>query len=143
MIKKLIKSMCFFIFISNFIYAQKSIKIMEFYLTWHGTKYLYGGTSRNGIDCSALIQQLYIEKFNINLPRTTNTQIKFGKQIEKKIETWKPGDLLFFKINNQTNHVGVYIGNKKFLHAGRSTGVTVSKYNNYWDKKFWQIRRII
>lgn len=140
---KLTKIIFLFIFIPNFIYAQQTIKIMEFYSTWRETKYLYGGTSKNGIDCSALIQQLYKEKFNIKLPRTTNTQVKLGKQIEEKIEVWKPGDLLFFKVNHQTNHVGVYIGDKKFIHAGRTTGVTISKYNNYWSKKFWQIRRIM
>ncbi|WP_442879799.1 C40 family peptidase [Cetobacterium sp.] len=50
---------------------------------------------------------------------------------------------MFFKMNKRINHVGVYVGNNKFVHAGRTTGVTISEYDNYWSRRYWQTRRFI
>lgn len=121
----------------------KNAKISEFYSSWRGTRYRYGGTTKRGIDCSALMQHLYRDKFEIELPRTTLTQVQIGEKIGASKENWKVGDLIFFKMNSRTKHVGVYIGDNKFVHAGRSTGVTISEYDSYWAKRFWQTRRVI
>ncbi|MEG0068825.1 NlpC/P60 family protein [Cetobacterium sp.] len=120
----------------------KSQKIMNFYSAWEGIRYRYGGTSKKGIDCSALVQNLYRDKFSLELPRTTLTQARIGERVSSKSE-WKVGDLIFFKMNKRINHVGVYVGNNKFVHAGRTTGVTISEYDNYWSRRYWQTRRFI
>lgn len=116
-------------------------KIMTFYKEWKGTKYKLGGTSKKGVDCSALMQNLFKEEFGISLPRTTATQVKEGTKISRS--DLKSGDLIFFKIKRNVRHVAVYIGNNKFIHASTSSGVVISEFNNYWNKKYWQSRRIL
>lgn len=121
--------------------AYNREKIMDFYKDWKGTKYKLGGTGKRGVDCSALMQNLFSEEFGISLPRTTATQVKEGVKVSKA--DLKSGDLIFFKIKRNVRHVAVYIGNNKFIHASTSSGVVISEFNNYWNKKYWQSRRIL
>lgn len=121
----------------------KKYKIFDYYYTWKGTKYRLGGTTKNGVDCSSFVQNLYKEKFSVKLPRSTTTQVLTGHKVSSK-EEWKVGDLVFFRINRHTRHVGVYIGDNKFVHSGSSTGVTISRLDDkYWARRHWQTRRII
>lgn len=108
---------------------------------WQGVPYKLGGTSKKGIDCSAFVQKTYIDRFGFLLPRTTSQQAQFGTAISK--DTLEAGDLIFFKTGLRTYHVGMYIENHQFLHASTSQGVTLSSLkNNYWQKAYWQARRI-
>ncbi|MFT6927842.1 MAG: putative lipoprotein NlpC [Psychromonas sp.] len=109
---------------------------------WEGTPYRYGGANKQGIDCSALIQKIYLSSFNIKLPRTTERQSRQGYPINKnKLQV---GDLVFFKTSLTENHVGIFIGKGQFLHASSSQGVMISALNNsYWRSKYWQSRRIL
>ncbi|ABM02799.1 NLP/P60 protein [Psychromonas ingrahamii 37] len=109
---------------------------------WEGTPYRFGGTNKQGIDCSALIQKIYLSSFNLKLPRTTKRQSRQGYLINKsKLQV---GDLVFFKTSLTDNHVGIFIGNGLFLHASSSQGVMISVLNNsYWRSKYWQSRRIL
>ncbi|MFW5394266.1 NlpC/P60 family protein, partial [Yersinia sp. 2544 StPb PI] len=67
--------------------------------------------------------------------------MKQGSRITK--EALDTGDLVFFKTSRQTRHVGVYIGEGKFIHASSSVGVTISKLDNkYWGARYEQARRI-
>jgi cell wall-associated NlpC family hydrolase len=112
------------------------------YNEWRGTKYKFGGVSKNGIDCSAFVQRTYKDKLNIKIPRTTALQSKIGKNID--MSNLKMGDLIFFKTGFNSRHVGIYLKDGKFLHASTKRGVTVSKLNNiYYSKHFWKIRRVI
>ncbi|MGB5446693.1 MAG: NlpC/P60 family protein [Psychromonas sp.] len=110
--------------------------------SWKGTPYHFGGVNKSGVDCSALVQQIYLDSFNIKLPRTTYSQAKEGYAVNKsKLQI---GDLIFFKTSSYAKHVGVFIGNNKFMHASTSKGVMISKLSNvYWRSKYWQSRRII
>lgn len=110
--------------------------------TWEGTPYRFGGTNKQGIDCSALIQKIYLNSFNIKFPRTIEMQSRQGYPINKsKLQL---GDLVFFKTNLTENHVGIFIDNGRFLHASSSQGVMISLLNNpYWLSKYWQSRRIL
>lgn len=111
------------------------------YQKWENTPFRLGGTGKSGIDCSALVQNIYQDSFNIQLPRTTSTQVLKGTQIHKnKLQI---ADLVFFKTGVSTRHVGIYIGDNQFLHASTSKGVIVSSLDNvYWRSKYWQSRRI-
>ncbi len=112
------------------------------YNEWKGTKYKFGGISKNGIDCSAFVQRTYKDRFNIKIPRTTALQSKIGKDIE--IKDLKIGDLIFFKTGFNSRHVGIYLKDGKILHASTKKGVTISKLNNnYYLKNVWKIKRII
>lgn len=116
-------------------------KIYDFYSSWKGTKYKYGGMNKHGVDCSGLMVLLYSHEFHKKIPRTTKTIAKFGKEVD--LNELEVGDLILFKINWSTRHVGVYIGNKKFIHSSRRKGVTISTLDQFWINKFWQGRRVL
>ncbi|TDN51525.1 NlpC/P60 family protein [Scandinavium goeteborgense] len=117
-------------------------KILKGYLRWKGTRYQYGGNDHHGIDCSALVRKIYSDAFGIHLPRTTRRQIKMGQNVF--LSQLKPGDLVFFLTGKYDRHVGIYVGNKKFIHASKIKGVTISEMKNiYWKDKFLAARRVM
>lgn len=121
----------------------KLVKINSFYREWKGIRYRYGGNSKSGIDCSALMQRLYNEKFNKNIGRTTLVQAKKGRRVSK-LSQLRVGDLVFFKTGKSQRHVGVYIGKSEFVHASTSKGVMKSSLKTrYWKNRFWLGRRIV
>ncbi|HFB53376.1 MAG TPA: hypothetical protein ENJ67_01470 [Sulfurimonas autotrophica] len=112
------------------------------YEKWAGVQYCYGGEGRNGMDCSALVQTIYKEAFNIKLPRTTKEQIKVGKSVSKK--ALKEGDILFFKTSYKVLHSGIYLEKGEFIHASSKYGVILSNIHNpYWKTKYYKARRIL
>lgn len=117
-------------------------KILTEFRQWEGVKYKLGGTSDSGIDCSALIQEIFDTALATHLPRTTSEQIKKGRPVH--IDQLKPGDLIFFHTKKATRHVGVYVGKHKFIHASSSKGVTASSLENaYWSGHFEDARRVL
>ncbi|MCM2131017.1 C40 family peptidase [Larsenimonas rhizosphaerae] len=116
--------------------------LMSEYDEWSGTPYRYGGESRSGIDCSALVQQIFSNSFDIDLPRTTLGQVLEGDKISKT--ALKPGDLVFFRPYRGDRHVGIYVGDGYFMHASSSSGVRLSRLDNpYWTRHYWQARRTV
>ena len=116
-----------------------SQKVNQVYRQWVGTRYRLGGTSTAGIDCSAFVQKTMSGAFNVHLPRSTAEQRYSGHSISKS--DLQPGDLVFFRKNN---HVGVYIGGGKFVHASTSQGVTTSSLSeSYWARTYTQSRRVL
>lgn len=116
-----------------------SQKVLNVYRQWAGTRYRLGGTSKAGIDCSAFVKTTMSAAFNIHLPRSTAEQRYSGQAIAKS--ELRPGDLVFFRKNQ---HVGVYVGGGKFVHAGSSTGVTIASLSDrYWAKTYTQSRRVL
>ena len=116
--------------------------LMTYYNRWQGTPYTWGGQTMNGIDCSAFVQQTYAEVFHTRLPRGTRGQSKVGKTISAS--SLEPGDLLFFKTGWRGRHVGIYVGDGKFIHASEKKGVTSSSvHSQYWSSHFWKATRPI
>jgi len=110
------------------------------YNFWKGTPYKYGGDDKDGIDCSAFVQAVFLEAQNKILPRTTYEQSKLGIKIQ--LSDAKSGDLVFFKTTSKDKHVGIYLEDQKFMHSSTSKGVVISRLNNpYWASVFWQVRR--
>ena len=112
---------------------------------WIGTPYVYGGQSRTGTDCSGFILEIFKKIFQIKLPRSAALQHEYAKPIN--LEIIAPGDLLFFttgKSSNRVNHVGLYIGQGKMIHASSSRGVMESGITeNYWKKAHHSCGRIL
>lgn len=117
-------------------------QLLEQFHHWEGVRYQWGGTGVNGIDCSALTQKIYSAALKKLLPRTTGEQIKEGEPVP--VSQLLPGDLIFFKPKKSVRHVGIYIGNNKFMHASSSQGVTLSSLENpFWVAHFETARRIL
>jgi len=101
-----------------------------------GVPYVWGGTSDDGFDCSGLVQTVFAEN-GIALPRGSGDQYREGKKVSR--DAMRPGDLVFFHTyTSGPSHVGIYVGDGKFLHAESSPrGVTITPLaESYWDKRF-------
>lgn len=116
--------------------------LLEQHQRWAGTPYRIGGTSERGIDCSALVRNVFRDTFNLQLPRSTQDQVHEGRPIDR--QELQAGDLVFFRPPGAYNHVGIYVGDGYFLHASTSQGVIISSLNNsYWQRHYWQSRRAL
>jgi len=118
-------------------------KISKQYL---GDPYVWGGnTPETGMDCSGYTKYVF-KKVGINIPRTANEQSKIGEKIDK--QNLEKGDLLFFLTDKKRNipitHVGIYLGNNKFIHAASSKkGIIISSIKEgHYSKVFKYAKRI-
>ncbi|WP_313621748.1 C40 family peptidase [Achromobacter sp.] len=104
-----------------------------------GTPYSWGGDDAEGFDCSGLVLYVFREIAGLELPRTARAQRSEGQTVSAKKEL-RPGDLVFFATRGRgvTSHVGIYIGQNKFVHAPRrGTKVRVDDMKTaYWSKRF-------
>jgi len=104
-----------------------------------GTPYSWGGDDAEGFDCSGLVLYVFREIAGLELPRTARAQRSEGKTVSAKKEL-RPGDLVFFATRGRgvTSHVGIYIGQNKFVHAPRrGTKVRVDDMKTaYWSKRY-------
>lgn len=110
-----------------------------------GVPYLWGGTTRRGIDCSGFTQYSY-RKIGYDLNRTAVSQLANGIVVAKA--DMRPGDLVFFKNTTDNGriatHVGIYLGDGKMIHSGASKGVVVvSLDQDYWQQHFLCARRVL
>ncbi|KLT73893.1 membrane protein [Neisseria arctica] len=109
-----------------------------------GVAYRYGGTSAStGFDCSGFMQHIFRRSMQINLPRTSAEQARMGVAVSRS--DLQPGDMVFFStVGGRISHVGLYIGNNRFIHAprtGKSIEIT-SMSNKYWNARYVTARRV-
>jgi cell wall-associated NlpC family hydrolase len=138
---------------------QRLREAIRYYM---GTDYKYGGDSKEGLDCSGFVMKAY-EKAGVKLPRTSELQFQHGQKVT--VHDLRYGDLVFFnnycyskfsyatasilsgafESNNQPCHVGIYIGDGRFIHSTASQGgVTVSNINaDCWKRSLIGIRRYL
>ena len=117
-----------------------NIRLYQFIDQWLHTPYKWGGTSKKGIDCSSLIQQLLQNVYNISIPRTSVDQF-FAQWIDKfgSTQYLSEGDLVFFRTNKEkiVSHVGLYLGNRMFVNSSSSKGVSIANLDDpYWKKMY-------
>ena len=125
--------------------ADVAVKTARSYI---GTPYKYGGTTRAGIDCSALVYHSY-KAAKVSLPRTSKEQSKKGEKVNKN--NLKVGDIVFFATGDkkrEINHAGIVSsakgGNIRFIHASTSIGVTESSLSSeYYRKRFRKAKRVL
>ena len=107
-----------------------------------GTKYVRGGRTASGFDCSGFVMYVY-GRYNIKLPGTSEGQYLAGKAIPLKDAL--AGDIVCFKIHgNKISHVGIYLGDSQFIHAPvPKKTVRIESINmEYWKKRFFAVVRI-
>lgn len=112
--------------------------MVSYALQFVGNPYVYGGTSlTNGTDCSGFTMGIY-KNFGMSISRTSGEQATNGKSI--KSSELKKGDLVFYASGGRINHVAMYIGNGKIVHASNSrTGIIVSNMNYRTPYKYVSI----
>ena len=104
-------------------------QLVNYALQFVGNRYVWGGTSlTNGIDCSGFTMRV-MEKFGVSLPHYSGSQAQMGKKVTSA--TMQPGDLIFYAgSNGKVNHVAIYIGNGRIVHAAsRRSGIKTSTWN--------------
>ena len=109
-----------------------------------GVDYRYGGSSHvNGFDCSGLVAHVFRTAYGIQLPRHTQGQSEAGIPIDA--EALQAGDLVFYNTQNRPfSHVGIYIGDGRFIHAPRSgAAVRIERLSSqYWSQRWNGARRV-
>ena len=124
--------------------GKKAKNIINVAKTKLGRKYVWGAVGQGGtFDCSGFTSYVY-RKNGINIPRTSRNQSKFGKYVSRK--NLKKGDLIFFDTSKRrkgyVNHVGIYLGNGKFIHASSAKKkVVVSSLSKFYAQRYVGARR--
>ncbi|AIG03574.1 NLP/P60 family protein [Pseudomonas fluorescens] len=125
---------------------QQSSKVLSRAVNVLGTPYRWGGSSPSkGFDCSGLVKYAFNDVAAVDLPRTSNAMASgHGQKVDRK--DLKPGDLLFFKLKSrQVNHVAIYLGNDRFIHAprrGKSVSIDTLK-KPFWNKNYVIAKRVL
>ncbi|MFC5570608.1 C40 family peptidase [Lysobacter yangpyeongensis] len=118
--------------------------ILQKALALLGTPYRWGGTDPSkGLDCSGLVGYVFRSALGIELPRVSRDMAKNGELVTDRAKLMA-GDLVFFGLKGRVNHVGIYLGDGRFVHAPRKgRDVTVSSLDQgYWSGRFLQARRV-
>ncbi len=122
---------------------QKRGSVLQLAKAQLGTRYVYGGTSPYGFDCSGFTQYIY-GKHNVALNRCADTQLENGIIVERK--DLQMGDLVFFRYAGApwlASHVGIYVGNNQMLHASHYGIAYADLEAPYWANSYVGARRII
>jgi cell wall-associated NlpC family hydrolase len=113
-------------------------RIADYAKRFRGIRYVYGGSSpRSGFDCSGFVRYVYAH-FGISLAHSSYAQFGRGRRVARR--RLRPGDLVFF---DGLGHVGIYVGNGRFIHAPHSgTRVRIESLSGWYGSRFVGARRI-
>lgn len=119
----------------------RNISLLRIIDQWYGVRYLFGGSTKRGIDCSALMQVFFTALYGVALPRTAKMQYDFSRRISRT--ELREGDLLFFNTRGGVSHVGMYLTNNKFVHAS-AKGVAISDmFETYYSSRLVGVGRVL
>jgi len=124
--------------------ADKATDLVGNAMQFLGVRYKRGGNSaETGFDCSGFVRAIYEQTVGLLLPRRADQQAATTTVIDKK--ELQPGDLVFFNTMRRTfSHVGIYVGDHKFIHSPRSgSEIRVEDMRvSYWQRRFDGARRV-
>lgn len=113
-------------------------RVVGFARHFLGVPYVWGGSSPRGFDCSGFVRYVYAH-FGVSLPHSSYAQVMRGRRVSRR--GLRPGDLLFF---DGDGHVGMYIGNGRFIHAPHSGArVRVERLAGWYSSRFDGARRLL
>lgn len=128
----------------NSSWASTAQEIILHAISQTGVKYKYGGiTPDTGFDCSGFVRYVFQQAANLTLPHGARAISQVGTNVSK--DELQPGDLVFFNtLRSVTSHVGIYVGNNRFIHSPSAGGtISVTDMNDaYWSKRFTGARHI-
>jgi len=121
---------------------SKASEIIATSKQYIGVKYVYGGTTPSGFDCSGFVQYVFA-KNGISLPRVSRDQYQVGTSVS--FSNLQAGDLVFFSLakNGIVDHMGISVGNGQFINASSSKGVTIYTFGSYWQSAFVGAKRVL
>ena len=127
--------------------ARVAADVVRTALDVMGSPYTWGGTDANGYDCSGLIQYAY-GQHGIILPRISRDQVRMGRAVEPRLEALRPGDILGFSVEgNRVTHVGLYLGDGRFIHSAtggvKVSSLTATDGDSQWWRRRWTVARRI
>lgn len=129
--------------VQTFAAERTEEKMISYSKKFIGVPYRFGGTSTSGFDCSGYTMHIY-ENFEKSLPRTSGSQYSVGNSVGKS--ELEVGDLVFFATSKSSkiSHVGIYIGNQKFIHSQSNIGVSISNIDDpyYWGDRYVGAKRV-
>ena len=115
--------------------------VLNYAKTFIGVPYAAGGMSDRGFDCSGYVKYVF-GHFGINLSRTAGEQYNTGQKVSSAEA--KPGDFVAFSSGRYISHIGIYLGNGKFISATSSRGIAVdSVHGPYWGSRFLGFSRVL
>jgi cell wall-associated NlpC family hydrolase len=113
------------------------VRIVQYAKRFLGAPYVYGGTTPHGFDCSGFVRYVYAH-FGVALPHSSYAQFGDGSRVGRG--SLRPGDLVFF---DAVGHVGIYIGNGRFIHAPHTgTHVRITPLAGWYSARFSGARRL-
>lgn len=125
--------------------TEKTPDIVFIALSLTGIPYRFGGTTPEfGMDCSGMVRYVFKETSGTELPRSSEEISRLGEQIANA--KLRPGDLVFFNtLKRAFSHVGIYLGERKFIHSPSSGGkIRIENLDTtYWKKRFDGARRLL
>ena len=117
-----------------------SAMLLAQFQAWKGVPHRIGGSDRQGVDCSGLMQAVFREAFRMDLPRTSREQSRLGQKVDAR--EMRPGDLVYFT-DKGGDHIGVIVADRTFLHASASQGVILSTLDGYWWPRLRRVQRVL
>ncbi|TWH48279.1 C40 family peptidase [Sporomusa sp. KB1] len=117
-------------------------RIIQTSMRYRGVPYVFGGTSPDGFDCSGFTRYVFAQS-GIYLPRMADEQFEIGRHVS--YGRLQPGDLVFFSTyTSGASHVGIYIGDSRFISATSSSGVRIDSLDSgYWGSRYIGARRVM
>lgn len=127
--------------ISPSLYGSR-LKVVNEAESWIGSPYLYGGITRDGVDCSGFVKNVFASAGQ-SLPRQSSDQATIGTEVP--VRSGRPGDLVFFNTSGAgVSHVGILLDYPSFIHASTSKGVIVSRLDEgYYHDRLLFARSIL
>ena len=113
-----------------------NVKLYRFIDEWYGVPYKYGGKAKTGVDCSGFTTILLQDVYGKTFVGSANSMYEACDNVNEK--NLKEGDLVFFKINSsKVSHVGVYLQNRRFVHASSKRGIVINNLDEAYYKKYF------